>query len=459
MENARGLDRRPAFMMLSLFLAIGSLIGCGGGGGGNSGGGSNTTYYRDADGDGYGDPAGAQTATSQPGGYVTDNTDCDDTNAAIHPAATEVADGVDNNCDGQVDEGVAGQLPSMSIADASISEGDNGTVSLIFTVSLSAPSTTSVSVDYATSDTSPASGSATAGSDYIAASGTLIIPAGSTSGTVTVSVIGDTMVETNETFTLELTNPIGSNLVTDTATGTILNDEASVRRLNDTGQVSCFTDTYISSAGLPCNDVSSGTDAFPGQDAEYGRDVVANDDSDGHAGFSYTKLDNNGTPLSASATSWECVRDEVTGLTWEVKTLDGGLRDATHTYTWYNTDTATNGGFSGVADGGVCSGSACDTQSYVQAINAIGLCGFNDWRMPTAEELSSLIDISVLSPNPSIDSRYFPNTQKSPDYWSGSPSLNILGNIAWQVDFSPTASFDIWEADMSNARHVRLVRD
>ncbi|MFY7970829.1 MAG: MopE-related protein, partial [Flavobacteriales bacterium] len=66
-----------------------------------------TTYYADLDGDGYGDPNQAEDACSQPTGYVTDNTDCDDTNAAIFPGNPEVCDGLDNNCDTAIDEGLA----------------------------------------------------------------------------------------------------------------------------------------------------------------------------------------------------------------------------------------------------------------------------------------------------------------------------------------------------------------
>ncbi|MFN4253893.1 MAG: MopE-related protein [Saprospiraceae bacterium] len=64
-------------------------------------------FYADADGDGYGDPAhSTTTCNGQPAGYVTNNGDCDDTDAAINPDATEVCDNIDNDCDGAVDDGV-----------------------------------------------------------------------------------------------------------------------------------------------------------------------------------------------------------------------------------------------------------------------------------------------------------------------------------------------------------------
>jgi hypothetical protein len=63
------------------------------------------TYYRDADGDGYGNPAISTVSCSKPKGYVTNNTDCDDTRSSVHPGAAEVCDGLDNNCNGTIDEG------------------------------------------------------------------------------------------------------------------------------------------------------------------------------------------------------------------------------------------------------------------------------------------------------------------------------------------------------------------
>jgi len=65
-----------------------------------------TTFYADADGDSYGNPGVTTQACSAPSGYVSNNTDCNDANASVNPGTTEVCNGVDDNCDGQIDEGV-----------------------------------------------------------------------------------------------------------------------------------------------------------------------------------------------------------------------------------------------------------------------------------------------------------------------------------------------------------------
>ncbi len=67
-------------------------------------GASNTTYYRDTDGDGYGNPALTTSGCTAPTGYVNNNTDCNDAIAAIHPGTAEICNGVDDNCNGLIDE-------------------------------------------------------------------------------------------------------------------------------------------------------------------------------------------------------------------------------------------------------------------------------------------------------------------------------------------------------------------
>ncbi|MBK7684584.1 MAG: putative metal-binding motif-containing protein [Bacteroidetes bacterium] len=65
------------------------------------------TYYADGDADGFGDATISQsTCNGAPVGYVTDATDCNDANAAINPGATEVCNGIDDNCNGLADDGL-----------------------------------------------------------------------------------------------------------------------------------------------------------------------------------------------------------------------------------------------------------------------------------------------------------------------------------------------------------------
>ncbi len=66
------------------------------------------TWYQDSDGDLYGNATVSQQACAQPSGYVLDSTDCDDSNAAVNPGATEVCNGIDDDCDGFIDEGTIG---------------------------------------------------------------------------------------------------------------------------------------------------------------------------------------------------------------------------------------------------------------------------------------------------------------------------------------------------------------
>jgi hypothetical protein len=214
--------------------------------------------------------------------------------------------------------------------------------------------------------------------------------------------------------------------------------------LNDTGITTC-SDNSTNGLACPIND-------FPNQDAQVGRDKTKNDDSDGHAGFSFTKISDSGATLAASATSWNCVKDNVTGLTWEIKTTDSGLHDMYNGYSWYEPDNTKNGGNAGTQNGGQCKGSDCDTNAYVKAVNAIGYCSYKDWRLPTRQELMSIVDLSRV--NPTIDTTYFPNTQSN-WFWSSSRNAYNSGYV-WGVDFDygDSSSF----SKESNAVHVRLVR-
>jgi chitinase len=110
--------------------------------------------------------------------------------------------------------------PTLSIDDVTLAEGDSGTTDAVFTVTLSRTFATPVSVNYAS-----ANGTAVVGSDYTATSGTLNIPAGQTSGTIAVPVIGDTILEADETFFVNLTSPSNSTIFDGQGKGTITNDD------------------------------------------------------------------------------------------------------------------------------------------------------------------------------------------------------------------------------------------
>jgi hypothetical protein len=113
--------------------------------------------------------------------------------------------------------------PDLAVADASVVEGHTGTTALVFQVTLSAASSQPVTVGWAT-----ANGTATADSDYQSASGTLTIPAGQTSGTITVSVNGDRLAEANETLAVNLSAPTNATIADGTGVGTIVDDEPRI---------------------------------------------------------------------------------------------------------------------------------------------------------------------------------------------------------------------------------------
>ncbi len=116
---------------------------------------------------------------------------------------------------------------TLSISGSSVQEGNSGTRPLAFTVNLSSVASLPITVDYGTIINL---GTATNGVDYMPIYGRLTFNPGETSKTVPVNVIGDTLVEPNETFVMTLSNVVSSIpviLTTSTATGVILNDDIS----------------------------------------------------------------------------------------------------------------------------------------------------------------------------------------------------------------------------------------
>ena len=344
--------------------------------------------------------------------------------------------------------------PTLNIADASVTEGNSGTTHISFTVSLTAAANGDVNVDYMTSDET-----ATAGSDYVASSGTLVIASGTTSSVLNVVVNSDFVSESDESFTVTLSGlSVNATLGDGSARGTISNDDGvAFKPLNDTGITSGI---YVPSTWVWGNNNENLNRDCVGetinqQDCSVGRDVTHNDDSDGRAGFSYTKLDARGNALPYSASAWSCVRDNVTGLIWEVKVMNNqregeNLHDGDDMFSWYNTDPVTNGGQDGYAapyiDKYHCFGGVirenCNTQTFIAKVNASVLCGASDWRLPNKIELFGL----------SLSSSSIFGRTRTGDSWSSTPGGF---DRAWRVSSGST----MYALKRDVPIHVRLVRD
>ena len=206
-------------------------------------------------------------------------------------------------------------------------------------------------------------------------------------------------------------------------TGPALNDTGVVQGADYPNGFDSLGDGVCNGGYIDSNDDDDDGDtnefiAFANEDCELGRDATNNDDSDGHAGFSFTKLDSAGNALDASAEAWSCVLDNVTGLIWEVKTTDGTLRDKDKTFTWYDSDNSTFKGTQSDQD-------TDDLITYVNGDSSVnngsGLCGLTNWRLPTATEMVSLRNNSIVvgNSNFSVDSDYFPNLSNV-YYWTSS---------------------------------------
>ena len=213
------------------------------------------TYYQDTDSDGYGNILNTTTACSAtpPAGYVVNSTDCDDSNATTHPGATEICNnGIDDNCNGQADEGCPAGIPSISINDVSVYES-NGVA--VLTVSLSNAGVSDITIVYSTIDGTATSSAPRGkkGGDYVAASGNIIVPAGSVSATIRITINSDNVVESPENFTVKLSlnkpNAKKATISDDAGVVTIL--DGSGNKLSTSNKNITGPDQQLSIRALP----------------------------------------------------------------------------------------------------------------------------------------------------------------------------------------------------------------
>jgi len=196
--------------------------------------------------------------------------------------------------------------------------------------------------------------------------------------------------------------------------------------LPDTGQTNCYDNSQEISCPNP-------GEPFYGQDAQFPCNPR-----------SFNKLDDYGNGLSDAAPSWVMVRDNVTGLIWEVKQEKNNVQnyanphDADNRYSWSDS----------LGDG-------TGTEDFINALNQKEFGGHSDWRLPTSKDLSTLVDSSIPYPGPTIDTDYFPNTVTA-GYWSSTANAsNPYG--AWHVYFI-YGHVRSYGSDKIGSSYVRAVR-
>ncbi len=213
----------------------------------------------------------------------------------------------------------------------------------------------------------------------------------------------------------------------------ILPSGATAMQWPDTEQRNCYDNEKI----IPCPvDESS---PFYGQDAQH--------DGPSH---SYTKLGWDGLELDDSAIDWVMVRDNVTGLIWEMKNSMDNLEDgsnpndADNTYTWCKKSIKV----------GVCDG-LDNTDDFIDTINGVMFGGYDDWRLPNVKELATLLYKKPDHPL-YINLDYFNPTMVG-DYWSSDKVIGVDGR-AWVTVFFDSMNSDHYHGSWDVKLFVRAVR-
>lgn len=225
--------------------------------------------------------------------------------------------------------------------------------------------------------------------------------------------------------------------------------------LNDTG---ITFGSNESNNGTNCNTTITGTNgSILEQDCSQGRSATVNSGSDGEGGFDLTRINADGSVYSGNGNyasePWACVRDNRTGLLWEVKTRDGGIHDASNFYRW--------GGLTAKdrdnedRDGDYYD----DWNNLIITTNEENFCGYSDWRVPDNAQFMSLVNFgNGFGPNSyKIDQAYFPNAT-SDFYWTASPYRGSHGEFyAWAFQLAFGNNKNVQRYQASALRLVRVI--
>lgn len=248
-------------------------------------------------------------------------------------------------------------------------------------------------------------------------------------------------------------------------------------RLNDTGIT--WGGDYAQGKNSTCiSNITAPQDCDQGRDAQAAAKTLQKE-GDGHAGFDFTKLDAKGNALTqhneawseigkeAEGTRWFCVRDNVTGLVWEVKTTAASpdsrqdIKANKHNNIHHKDNLYRWGGLTAIGRNHTANTTKKelyykDWNGLVEGSNREQLCGHSDWRVPKLQELLSIVEYSRV--NPAIDVDYFPNTPHH-SFWLSSPYANPYANSsgsAWGVGFGYGYDYDDNRYFTNRLRLVRV---
>ncbi len=305
----------------------------------------------------------------------------------------------------------------------------------------------------------------------------------------------DTSTSGSYTITYNVSDASG-NAATEVTREVVVGSVASslsfkMPALNDTGLTQGANypdDNNLDCSGehIAAQDCSSGRDK---QDADGNLSKVGG----GMAGFDFTKIAADGSVLVVqdqawddlgnenAGTQWSCVRDNHTGLIWEVKinAVQGAtLHSNADTFVWHESNSSINGGFSGsetsFATPDTCHGydennsaTYCNTQAFVARVNSAGLCGADDWYLPNVLELFSITNQGIFTEGSTltspIDTDYFPNIGAPPatenNYWTSTTAVAANAPGSYVVNFLSlvTDSSSLHAFSKASPYAVRLV--